>query len=432
MTPPSSRRARAAVPGRGPDVRVPAGSAADESTLAGGTAAPVRLVHVTTVPESLEFLQGQARYMAARGVEIHAVSSPGESLDRFGAREGVPVHPVAMARRITPASDARSVARIWRLLRRLRPAIVHAHTPKGGLLGMAGAWLARVPVRVYHIHGLPMMTAGGTRRLLLRASERVACRLATQVLCVSHSIREVAVAEGLCPAGKVRVLHNGSINGIDALARFAPASLPAGTRQRTRARFGIPSEAPVLGYVGRLVRDKGVVELAEAWRVLREEFPELHLLVVGPFEPQDPVPADVQELLRSDPRVHLAGMDWNTPPLFAAMDVVALPTYREGFPVVPLEAAAMAVPVVATTIPGCVEAVQDGVTGSLVPPRDPQALAAAVRRYVADEGVRRAHGQAARERVLRSFRQEDVWRALFDEYRSLLARSAPAAGQSWR
>jgi glycosyltransferase involved in cell wall biosynthesis len=271
------------------------------------------------------------------------------------------------------------------------------------------------------MRGLPLMTASGLKRHLLWATEAVACRLAHQVFCVSHSVLEVAVEEGVCPPDKIRVLLGGSGNGVDASGRFHPDAVDPATRAETRSRFGIPEGAVVIGFVGRLVRDKGVVELADAWQQLRDAHPEAHLLLVGPWEPQDPVPAATEAVLRRDPRVHLAGSDWNTPPLYAAMDLVVLPTYREGFPNVPLEAAAMRLPVVATRIPGCVDAVQDGVTGTLVPARDADALAGAIRAYLADPVLRHQHGGAARERVLREFRQEAIWKAIYGEYCRMLA-----------
>jgi glycosyltransferase involved in cell wall biosynthesis len=178
----------------------------------------------------------------------------------------------------------------------------------------------------------------------------------------------------------------------------------------------------VLGFVGRIVRDKGIEELAQAWCAVRDEHPEARLLVVGPFEPQDPVAPETEALLRSDPRIHLTGMDWNTPPLYAAMDALVLPTYREGFPNTPLEAAAMGLPVIATRIPGCVDAVADGLTGTLVPPADAHALADAMRKYLANPALRRAHGVAGQERIRLSFRQEVIWGELFALYVRLLQR----------
>jgi glycosyltransferase involved in cell wall biosynthesis len=381
----------------------------------------IRVVHVATDPTSFSFLRGQARFMAERGVVLHGIASPGEYLRTFSAAENVPTDAVNMPRRITPLRDLVAVAQLVRRLRRLRPHIVHSHTPKGGLLGMIAAWLARTPVRIYHMRGLPMLSAQGRKRLLLRTTERLACALSHRVLCVSHSVRDIAIAEGLASASKLRVLAEGSGNGVDARGRFDPGQLPSEARARTREQLGIPLEAFVIGFIGRLVRDKGVVELAEAWQTVRELRPDAHLILVGPFEPQDPVPSEVRAALERDERVHLTGVVWDTPPLYSAMDVVALPTYREGFPNVVLEASAMERPVVATRVPGCIDAVVDGVTGRLVPPYAGEALAAALLDYAGTPGERDAHGRAGRARVLASFTPQVIWQELHREY-SVLVR----------
>lgn len=396
--------------------------------IAGGRG-PV-LLHVTTVPMSLTFLAGQVSYMQERGFRVHAVSSPGPDLVAFATKERLSTSAVEMSRRITPWRDLAAVAALLRVLRRVRPTIVHAHTPKGGLLGMIAATVGRIPVRIYHLRGLPLLRATAMRRWLLWCADWAACRLAHQVLCVSHSIRDEAIRQRLCPPEKIKVLAGGSGNGVDAKQRFDPARLGKDARAEARRRFGIPPAATVVGFVGRIVRDKGIVELTEAWQMLRDDHPQLHLLLVGPFESQDPVSPETEAVLREDPRVHLAGMDWNTPPLYAAVDLVALPTHREGFPNVPLEAAAMGLPVVATRIPGCIDAVQDGVTGTLVPPADANALTCAIGRYLADPALGRRHGAAGRERILREFRQDIIWEALYREYVWLLRKRgfpAPAA-----
>jgi glycosyltransferase involved in cell wall biosynthesis len=387
----------------------------------------MRLLHVTTVPQALFFLRGQPGFMHAHGLEVHAVSSPGPELEQFARDEGVDVHPVEMRRAISPVHDVGATTHLVRLLRRLKPDIVHAHTPKGGLLGMAAAALARVPVRVYHLHCLPLVTSRGVRRSLLWIADRVACLLAHRVLCVSSSIRELAIAEGLVGPGRIDVLGHGSINGVDAEGRFRPGPASAAAGRAERTRWGIPEDALVIGFVGRVVRDKGIAELSDAWTGLRERFPSAHLLVVGSTEPEDPIPPGVMEALRADPRVHLTGLRWDTPPLFAAMDVVVLPSYREGFGVVLLEAAAMALPVVGTDIPGGREALVDGITGLLVPPRDAPALEGALARYLGDPDLRARHGAAGRDRVMRDFRPEVLWAALLEVYQAEAAR----AGLPW-
>lgn len=389
----------------------------------------MKLVEITTVPESLHgFLRERTAYLKRRGCEIHVISSPGESLDEFARVQQVPAYGVAMQRRITPFKDLTALWRIYRTLRALRPEIVHARTPKGGVLGSLAAWLARVPVRLYTIHGLPMMTATGFKRQLLKWTERISCWCAHEVLCVSHSVREVAVQEGLCPADKIKVLGRGSSAGVDAAGRFHPTRHVAEARE-IRCRHGIGEDDLVIGFVGRVVRDKGMAELAAAWQVLRGRFPRLHLLLIGPFEPQDPIPSEVEKLFRTDPRIHVLGPIKEPASYYAAMDVFVLPTYREGLGAVLLEAAAMQVPTVATRIPGCYDAVEDGVTGLLVPPYDAQALAEALRRLLVSPSLRRRFGVAGRARVLRDFRPEVLHQMQFEEYCALLHARGLAAPQ---
>jgi len=377
-------------------------------------------MHITTVPQSLGFLSGQVGYMGCRGFEVSAVASPGALLDEFGASAGIAVHAVPMPRKISLVQDVRAVANLRSLFAGSSPAIVHAHTPKGGLLGMISATIARVPIRIYHIHGLPYMAATGKKRILLENTERVSCRLAHRVFCVSHSIRDVAIADGVCPADKIVVFGGGSINGMDATHRFDPSRFPAEDRQIRRAKLGIEASDLVIGFVGRIVRDKGIEELACAWTGLREADPTAKLVLVGPVEPQDPVSEETLRTLQSDPRVIMTGSVDDTSAYYPVFDLVVLPTYREGLPNVPLEAAAMELPVVATRIPGCIDAVVDGETGTLAPVRDADALADAIRRYLDDPELRRRHGQAGRKRVLRDFRQEVIWEAVYQEYCRLL------------
>lgn len=360
------------------------------------------------------FMTGHVGALRAAGWDVRLVSGHGPELAPFAERTGAPAHPVGLEREIRLLADVGALLELLRLFGRLRPAIVHASTPKAGLFGMLAAWLLRVPLRVYHCHGLRFETATGLLRGVLWAAEWTACRLATRVIAVSVSLAEAMVAQGLCADEKLEVLHRGSVSGVDAAGRFVPAEAPACAA--ARRRLGIPEEARVLGFAGRVVRDKGVAVLWEAWRTLREALPDLHWVLVGPVEDGDPVPAGVLAAMRADPRVHLLGQDEDTPPLLAAMHVLALPSYREGFGLVLAEAGAMRIPVVASRVTGIVDAVTDGVTGTLVPPGDPAALAAALRLYLEDPARRERHGAAGRERVLRDFQPGDLERALVERY----------------
>lgn len=388
----------------------------------------MKLIHVTTVPESLcSFFEGQMQYMQRMGFEVQAISSNGPALEEFQAKEKVRVQSVSMTRSITPLQDVKSLFQIWKFLRRCRPQIVHAHTPKGGLIGMLASFLANVPVRIYHIHGLPFVTAAGWKRKLLILTEKVSCLTANRVLCVSDSIQAYAAENGICMPGKMKTLLNGSINGIDSKTRFNPLRFSEVERAKIRAQYKIPDNRLVIGFVGRITRDKGIGDLAAAWEKLREMRKDVDLLLVGPAGTQDAVSASVIETLESDPRVHFAGLILDISPLLSIMDVLVLPSHREGFGLATLEAAAMEVPVVATRIPGCVDAVEDGTTGTLVPPKSPQDLEKALCNYIDHPELRRRHGQEGRKRAVALFDQDAMWQALFREYLELTQKAGISA-----
>lgn len=374
------------------------------------------LVHIATVPESLGFVAGQVDYLVDRGWSVSVATAPGRHLDDFARRHDVNAYAVEMARAITPAADLDSVARLTDLLLDLDPDVVHGHTPKGGLLAMLAARAARVPARVYHMRGLLTLTASGRRRQLFKSVERTSCSLAHHVICQSESLRSVAVAQRLVRPDKVSVLGRGG-NGVDALGRFDPENV-SGLDVRKELR--IADDDVVVGFVGRIVRDKGIVELLDAWRVVKARHPTARLLVVGPFEVRDAVPLDVERALRDDPRVHLVGFVRDTPRYYEAMDFLVLPSHREGFPNAPLEAAAMGLPCITTDAVGCVDAVADNITGLIVPVGDSAALAVAIETYVADQTLRALHGASARARVLSDFRPEDRHVATLRLYERLL------------
>lgn len=378
-----------------------------------------RLVHVVTVPLTLRFLRGQLEFMEQRGFEVQVVSSPGPLLDEFREATGVPAHAVPLSRSVDPKADLKSFISLSRLFRRLRPDIVHSHTPKAGLIGMMAARATGVPVRVYHMRGLPYLTAEGTMQKVLWSTESTSCALAHRVIAVSESLAAAARSARFVGSSRIRVVGKGSSNGVDARGRFDPEH--AASKAIARERFGLPADGEVVTFVGRLVRDKGIAELVAAWRVLAPAFPTATLLLVGPFEERDGLSAQVQRELQSAPRVVHIPFTEDTPTVYASSDVVVLPTYREGFPNVPLEAASMRLPVVTTDAVGARDSVEDFQTGRVVPVRDVAALEGAISAYLKDADLRESHGGAGRARVLASFRPEPIWEGFAREYEELLS-----------
>jgi lipopolysaccharide/colanic/teichoic acid biosynthesis glycosyltransferase/glycosyltransferase involved in cell wall biosynthesis len=384
------------------------------------------VLYLVTAAATVPLMRGQLRAMREAGFAVTVASGPGDTLEEMAAREGVAFAAVPMVREISPLRDLRSLWCLWRLLRWLRPTVLNAGTTKAGLLGGAAGWLARVPCRLYTLHGLRLETTRGLRRWLLTRTERLACRCAHRVICVSPSVRARAVALRLTAPERTVVFGKGSFNGVDA-DRFAPTPERRARARELRRELGLPAEAPVIGFVGRLVRDKGVPELVAAFTALRERLPGVKLLLLGRFENGDPVPPAVRHFLETDPDALHLGHVPDPSPYFHVMDVLALPTYREGYPTVVLEAAAAGLPVVSTFATGCIDAVVDGVTGLLVPVGEAPALAAALERVLTEPDLAARLGAAGRERVLRDFRCERIWRDAASLYRQLLRDRAPQA-----
>jgi glycosyltransferase involved in cell wall biosynthesis len=382
---------------------------------------------MTTAAMTLRFLSGQAQFLTEKGFDVVLLSSPGGELDRAMFGGCVQTVSVPMKRRPSPIRDMISLCRVIVALRRLRPMIVSASTPKAGLLGMIAATVTRVPVRHYLLRGLPLATAPKWQRPLLWLMERAACVLAQQVQCVSASLRDDVVRRRLCRPEKCVVLAQGSSNGVDATERFKPAVMDA--RHELRAKLGLSPTAVVVGFVGRMCRDKGIVELSVAWRLITAQYPEAHLVIVGPAEIDDSESHRAIDALRSAPRVTMSSEFREARPYYEVMDVLAHPSHREGFPNVCLEAAAMALPVVTTDAVGCRDSVIDGVTGRVVPAGSATILASVLGEYIESAPKRTAHGTAGRARVLSDFRPTDVWTAQAELYERMMPK---AEGRRWR
>ncbi len=374
-----------------------------------------KLMYVVTASVSLGFFRGRVAYMARNGWDVNCVSSPGPESNAVRA-EGGRHWDLPMEREMAPLKDMVSLGRLWRLFRRTRPDLVVAGTPKAGLLGTVAARLAGVPRVEYTLHGLRLETARGWKRVLLTISERVACRCAHRVHCVSPSLRARAIDLGLVQPVKAVVVGPGTCNGVDADHFRASHDM----RQKAgdlRRKLGVDDDAPVIGFVGRFTRDKGIPELYQAFISLREQHSRLRLLMVGDFEAGDPLTEEIRRAIESDCDVIRTGFVPDAAPYYHLMDVCVSPTYREGFPGVPLEAQACGVPVVTTRATGAIDSVLDGRTGLMAPVGDVKALSAAIDCLLRDPSLRRRMGEAGRVRVENEFRREIVWAAYARAYR---------------
>jgi lipopolysaccharide/colanic/teichoic acid biosynthesis glycosyltransferase len=391
-------------------------------------ARPPRLLYAVTASMSTCFYRGRLSYLRDRGFDMHFVSSPGPELDQTGVREGVTTHALPMHREIALLADVVALFRAWRLLRRLKPDIVDAATPKASLIFLLAAAACGVPCRVYSLFGLRLETTCGRMRWLLTQLERVACACAHRCLCISPSLRQRAIELGLASPDKFVVIGVGSEQGISA-DKFAPSPAVRQQAEQLRRELGIEPSAPVVGFVGRLVRDKGVAELVEAYFRLKPRFPSLVLLLVGQYEEGDPVDPRTRRLIESTSGIIAPGQVDNVVPYYQIMDVLASPTYREGFGTVSLEASAVGKPVVTTNATGARDAVVDGKTGLIVPVGDSDALAKALGRVLENPELARQMGEAGRQRVIAEFPRERIWQGVEELYRTLYEEKVKAKAE---
>lgn len=384
----------------------------------------LRVAHVATVDLSLRYLLlNQMLYLQREGYEVTGISAPGPDVPFIEGR-GIPHIAVPMTRSMTPLADAKALADLVRIFRARRFDIVHTHTPKPGLIGQLAARIAGVPMIVNTIHGFYFHERMKPRsRAFFITMERIAALQSHAILSQSAEDVETAVRERICRREAIQLLGN----GID-LARFNPAAKSEPERAAERERLGIPRGATVIGFVGRLVEEKGIPELFEAFRGVLRAHPEARLLVVGPT---DESKADALRPERAaaygiaDACV-FPGFRTDVEAMYAVMDVFVLPSHREGFPRAVMEASAMGKPVVATDIRGCREAVVHERSGLLVPVKDPTALGAALDRLLRDPELRARLGAGAVEVARERFDEQRVFRTVKETYERL-ARRRPLA-----
>lgn len=374
---------------------------------------PVILLGVTH-PQTCLVLRARIRSLRRAGFRVLLVSGPGELLRQTAARECVDSCSIPMRRGIAPLADLLALLRLLQLIGRCRPQLVEFSTPKAGLLGTLAAFLRRVPRRVYMLRGLKLETTRGFKRAILIASERLAAACAHVVLCNSESLRAEAESLRIAPAHKLHVLGEGSSNGVD-VTRFSPGP------DTVRKNLVIPSGAPVVGFVGRLTRDKGLPELVRAFRTIQKAESGAHLLLVGWFdEAEDALTRRLRAQILNHPAIRCTGFVGDPSPYYRAMDMLVLPTWREGFPNAVLEAAATGIPVITTECTGARDSVIPEVTGLLIPPGYPDAICEAVLKLIRDPASRLRMGRAARAWVIEHYPETRVLGLTADYYCNLV------------
>lgn len=374
---------------------------------------PLVVVGITHPQTGLVF-KGRLRALREAGFRVVLIASPGPLLQRIAVQEGVEAWPLPMERRIAPFADILAFARLCRALLILHPDIAEFSTPKAGMLGSVAAFVCRVPCRIYVLRGLRLETARGLKKLILRASETLASACSHYVLCNSPSLLKKAQGLGIAHPGKLKILGEGSSGGVD-IERFLPRT------SDLRKTLGIGDQESVIGFVGRITRDKGIPDLIEAFDDLRRTRTGVRLLLVGWYDDsEDSIPKKLRDYIDAHPAITQTGFVEDPAPFYRIMDVMVLPTFREGFPNVALEAAASGIPVITTLATGSRDAVIPKVTGLLVLPGSPAVLSAAMGELVSDPERCRRMGTAARAWVTKHYQSTTIHERTIEFYRNML------------
>ena len=375
------------------------------------------LIRITTIPLSLEkLLSGQLRFMSDY-YEVIAVSSDKERLEQYGKSEKVAVFPIEMTRKITPIKDVLAVIKLYFYLKKNKPFIVHSHTPKAGVVGMLASKLAGVPHRLHTVAGLPLLEGKGFKRILLDFVEKLTYSCATKVYPNSQGLSKIIIENKYCFPDKLKVMADGSSNGIDT-NYFNPELFSTDENLNLKKELGIKEEDFVFVFVGRLVKDKGINEMIEAFEFLQKVQKGIKLLLVGYYEQElDPLNAHSMESIKKNEAILTVGFQNDVRPYFAIGDVLVFPSYREGFPNVVLQAGAMGLSCIVSDINGCNEIIIEGKNGIIIPVKDSNAIYEAMKKIATDENLQFQLQKNARKMIVSRYEQKVVWEAILEEYK---------------
>ena len=370
----------------------------------------MKILHVVNISFVVPYFLGkQLNYFVSKGYKEYIVCSPSEELENFSKEFAFEYKEIPILRKISIVTDLKAVISSIRYIREEKMDVVVGHTPKGGLIAMLAAFFCGVPKRIYFRHGLVYETSTGLKRHLLMNIDRVAALLATKVVCVSDSVGKRSTKDKLNGPRKQVILSRGTCNGID-IERFSKSNIDSDVAEQYRKELGITKGDLVIGFTGRLVRDKGIIELVQAFEHVQSELPNVKLLLVGRLEERDALPLDVVESIKKNPNIITTGYVLNSTieNYYSLMDLFVLPSYREGFPTSVLEASSMGVPVVTTKATGCIDSIIENETGLFVE-HTSEALYGALSRLLQDEQLRTQMGKNGRVFVENNYRQEIVW-----------------------
>ena len=378
-----------------------------------------KLVRITTVPLSLDkILDGQLSFMNNH-YEVIAVSSEKEYLIRCAKNEGVRFKHIEMTRKITPIKDFISLIKLISFLKKERPLIIHSHTPKAGILAMLASKITNIPIRLHTVAGLPLMEEKGSKKKLLELIEKLTYSFSTFVFTNSNGLYKYIIENNYVSKNKLKVIGNGSSNGVD-INYFSPTSVSIKEKEKLKLSLGILENDFTFVFVGRIVADKGINELINAFDKISFQNNSIKLLLVGEQESHlDPLNENTLKLISSNKNIIKTGFQKDIRPFLAVSDALVFPSYREGFPNVIMQAGAMELPVIATNINGCNEIIINEKNGVLIELKNNGAIVKAMVRLIEDEAFYKNLKSNARSMIISRFERKVICEKILYEYKEM-------------
>ena len=378
-----------------------------------------KLIRITTIPLSIEkLLENQPRFFS-KYFDVTLISSDKEKLEEIAKEQGVNYFSLEMTRKITPLQDLRCLLQLIRFLRKEKPQIVHSHTPKAGIVGMLAAFIARVPVRMHTVAGLPLMEATGFKRIFLNLVEHTTYFCATNVYPNSKGLENFINENNFCDKSKLKTLGSGSSNGIDT-AYFNPEEVTEIQKANLKKELNIETTDFVFSFVGRLVGDKGINELIQAFVAISKKNPSAKLILVGHTEADlDPLLPETLRNIEFNENIIEVGFQKDIRPYLALTNIFTFPSYREGFPNVVLQANAMGIPCIVSDINGCNEIIKEGENGIIIPTKNSEILQQKMKLLLEKSNLFKASKAEIRKGISAKFQREVLWNLLLEEYKTL-------------
>lgn len=372
-----------------------------------------KIFHLVTVSKSIPLMKGQIEFLRNKGLDVHIVSDDGKELRSY--EEGV-FHSVSMKRDISLLSDIKSLLQMIKLFLKEKPYIVNSGTPKAGLIGTLAAFITRRPIRIYTVRGLRLETVSGLKYKILYFMEKLAMHCATDIIAISQSLKEKIIFLNLANEEKIKVLGYGSSNGIQ-IEKFIMKDNKISEEYKKQLENNF-----IIGYVGRIVKDKGIEELIEAFKIILGKSYNVKLMVIGSVEKGNAISDKDYLFLKNNPNVLLIDHVSNPISYYNNMYLFVFPTHREGFGNVSIEAQALKVPVITTNVTGAIDTVVDGKTGFIVEKGSVEAIANKIEKLINNEKLRSKLGENGRIHAKNKFSNEIIWNDMEKMYKNYLDR----------